>query len=224
MRTYDTFTEDDGTLGIVMELVQGRSLAQRLDEGGALEPAAAVSVGCSLLEALEYLERKGVARLDLRPSGILVNEEVAPTIVNLGLLKRVGVEEDRATQAGAVVGTPAYAAPEQLAGKPVDIRADIFSLALILFELLTGEPARKGDSIASVLQAALQEEVDVLSVAVSQQLRASLARALERDPGRRFATPSEMLNALRATPEAEGVRRGTEAAGEDPAGRRSRTS
>jgi serine/threonine-protein kinase len=203
VQTYDTFGQDDGTLGIVMKLVDGQSLAQRL-RSGPLETAQAVRVAGALLDALGYLAGKGVVRLDLRPSGIIVDESLSPTIVNLGLAKHVD-GGDAATMAGARLGTPLYAAPEQLAGERVDTRTDLYSLALIVYEMIAGRPAREGESITSVVRAAFAEVVDVAVLPVSEPFRAALARALSRDPDERFASPSAMLEALRATPEGGGL-------------------
>jgi serine/threonine protein kinase len=203
VETYDTFGEDDGTLGIVMRLVDGVSLAERL-RAGALEVAHAVGVAGALLQALDYLAGMGVVRVDLKPSGIVVDERLSPTIVNLGLAKHAD-GGDAATVAGARLGTPTYAAPEQLAGEPVDIRTDLYSLALIVYEMLAGRPAREGESIGTVVRAAFAEPADLSVLPVSQPFRDVLARALARDPDERFASPRDMLAALQATPEGGGL-------------------
>jgi serine/threonine-protein kinase len=192
--TIDTFGQDDGTLGIVMKLVGGTSLAQRLREG-SLEVAQAVRVAGALLEALDYLAGRGVVRIDLKPSGIVVDDALSPTIVNLGLAKHAD-GGDAATMAGARLGTPTYAAPEQLAGEAVDIRTDLYSLALIVFEMLTGRPARAGDSFNTVIRQAFEGQVDLGSLPVSDPFRTVLATALARDPAARFASPRAMLEAL----------------------------
>jgi eukaryotic-like serine/threonine-protein kinase len=199
--TRATFSEPDGRLAIVMDLVPGVAIAQRL-EWGTLSPRETVAVGSRVLEALDYLAAKEVARLDLRPSSIMVDESLSPIIVNLGLAKNVGSsDEPGPTRIGAVVGTPRYAAPEQLSGEAVDIRADLYSLALILFEMLVGRPAREGESVAAVIRAAREESIDVSGVPGSAAFRSALANALDRDPEARYATPAAMRAALLSVPE-----------------------
>jgi serine/threonine-protein kinase len=202
VHTFDTFAEQDGRLAIVMELVEGHSLAHRLRTEGALDAPAAVSIACHLLDALDHAQSRGIVRLDLRPSGVMLDSRLVPVVVNLGLAKHIRESESAGpTQVGAVLGTPRYAAPEALRGEEVDIRADLYSLALILFEMLAGHPARQGDSIQALMTAALDEHIDLGDLAVSQPLTEAIAGALAHDPGSRHNGPAAMLEALRAAPE-----------------------
>jgi serine/threonine-protein kinase len=102
-----------------------------------------------------------------------------------------------------LVGTPAYAPPEQLMGAAVDIRGDLYATALILFELITGRRARAGDAVSDVLASA-RAAVDVGQLAVSDRLRSVVALALQPDPASRFGDPAAMSGALRLTPEGGG--------------------
>ncbi len=202
VKTFDTFDESDGRLAIVMEFVSGESLGHRLKSGPPLGADDAVSVACRVLEALDHINDKGIARLDLRPSSVMVDDALKPVIVNLGLAKYVGeAQADGPTRTGSVLGTPRYAAPEQLAGDPVDIRADLYSLALILYEMIAGTPAREGESLERMIHSALAETIELPKLAVSPQLAEAIEAALARDPEARPADPRAMLDALEATPE-----------------------
>ena len=210
-RIYETFEEDDGRLGIAMEFVHGTSLEQ-LFGSLTLRPDQAIGIASRLADALIHLDREGIVRLDLKPTKILLDSVLKPVIVDLGLAKALHEPADsseRLTMTGVVVGTPAYAAPEQLMGEAVDIRADMYSLALILYEMLAGRPARNAEDLMAALFQAAEEDVDVSSLQVSAELRAVLAKALARNPEDRHTSPTELRDALLAVPEAS--------AGDEPA-------
>ena len=201
VRTFDTFAEPDGRLAIVMELVRGDSLAHRLRNEGPLDAPVAVSIACGLLGALDHIQSRGIARLDLRPSGVML-DGLRPVVVNLGLAKHVGGGQSTGpTRAGAVLGTPRYAAPEALRGEEVDIRGDLYSLALILFEMIAGHPAREGDSIGALMKAAIDERIDISELPISPPLADAMRGALVPDPDGRPSDPARMLEALAAAPE-----------------------
>ena len=201
VRTYERFEEADGRMAVVMEFLPGRSLAQRIRSPGPLVPRRGVVVADVVLEALDYLHRQGLARLDLRPASIMLPDGRTPKLVNLGLLKHADGSDD-VTPAGAMVGTPTYCAPEQLDGRPVDIRTDIFALGLILYEAIGGRPARIGSSVGEVLEQVSESRVDVSALAGSDELRDVIARSTAPEPSDRYSSPAEMRTALGATPEA----------------------
>ena len=200
--TLATF-EEDGRMGIVMELVPGTPLS-RLLEHARLTPSEAVTIASRLAGALDHVHANGVARLDLKPSSILVDNDLNPVILDLGLAKVINestVGAGDVTAAGAVLGTPAYAAPEQLRGEPADIRTDIYALGLILYEMIAGRRARRGDFNAVFAQK--DAHVDVHRLEVSDGLGAAILTALASDPDDRYAEPSLMQQALLATAEAQ---------------------
>ncbi len=199
------FVESDGRSGIVLDHVVGPSLAQ-VCSGRRLPAKPAIGIALELLGALDYLESQHIARIDLKPHNVVLAEGERPVIVDLGLAKQVApASADHAITGGETsVGTPAYMAPEQILGGPVDIRADLYSLALILVEMLTGRPARAREpeeSPVAMLQRLLTADLDLSGLAVSEELRKVLERALQREPKARYAHPAELRDALRLTPE-----------------------
>ena len=200
--TLDTFTEDDRRLGIVMEFVAGTSLQQLLKQV-RIDPRDAVKLAGGLLDALEYLDGLDVVRLDLKPSSVMVRGDFRPVIVDVGLAKHESAGERTITEVGQLIGTPAYLAPEILAGRPADIRADVYTIGMLLFEMLARRPARPHGQLYDVLRAAMNEDVDVDSLDMaSPELREALRRILAREPGARFTAPAQAREALATTPEA----------------------
>jgi tRNA A-37 threonylcarbamoyl transferase component Bud32/Cdc6-like AAA superfamily ATPase len=204
VRAFDYVDEVDGPPALVMEFVEGRTLREVLQHDGPLRPQRAVRIAEQLLSALEFLHRRGIERLDLKPSNIMIRSdpEWTPVIIDLGIA-RDDADDGFSTLTRVFIGTPAYVAPEQLSGGRVDIRADLYSFALVVMEMLGDRPAGHGGSIAEILVARAHADVDVTGTPGSDQLRALLARALRRDPAERFATPEAMLEALRQVPEYE---------------------
>ena len=202
LRARAAFEEPDGRLVLVTDLLAGESLELVVAARGALAPHDAVAVAGHALEALAYLDARGIARLDLTPRGIILDDRLIPTITKLGLAKLVkGDVPTTITQAGVVVATPAYAAPEQIEGRPVDIRADVYALTRILLHMLTGHGGRQS-RFTSILRRDEEAELDLAGLPVSADLRAVLHEGLRSDPGDRYQTPVEMLADLAAVPEA----------------------
>ncbi|MDN5857463.1 MAG: serine/threonine protein kinase, partial [Pseudonocardia sp.] len=192
--------EDDGVLGLVLDHVTGSPLDRMI--ATALPAAAVVSLALALIDLVAYLAGQEIVRLDLKPANIVLTLDGAPVVIDLGLARRLEAGAgDQLTAIGTVLGTPRYAAPEQLRGEPVDVRADIFSLGLLLAEALTGAPVRPGHE-RTVLAAAQVEHIDADSLPCSDQLRAVLARMIALDPNDRYSRPEDVAAALTATPEA----------------------
>jgi serine/threonine-protein kinase len=199
--TLDMFTEDDGRLGIVTEFISGTSLKQLLRQVRP-EPSDAVAIAAALLDALDYLSHHGVVRLDLKPSSIMIRRSAEPVIVDLGLAKHEH-SETKITEAGdPLIGTPAYLAPEVITGGEVDGRADIFTVGMLLWEMLTGQPAREPGELFEVLRRAAAEElnVDALSMATIE-LRDVMRKMLARQPEHRWRTAGTARTALLGVPE-----------------------
>ncbi|MEX0625109.1 MAG: serine/threonine-protein kinase [Chloroflexota bacterium] len=139
VQTYDVVTEGD-TPALVMELIEGESLSARLERDGALPPRVAAGIGTDVADALAEAHRRGIIHRDVKPSNILIDREGHANLADFGIAHSLESGAERLTQTGMVVGTPAYIAPEQLAGGEVGPRTDLFGLGSILFEMLTGRP------------------------------------------------------------------------------------
>jgi eukaryotic-like serine/threonine-protein kinase len=203
--TLELLDEDETRPGVVMEFVRGTSLQQLLRQV-RFAPKDAVYVARGLVDALRYLAGHDIVRLDLKPSGIVVEPDFRPIMVDLGLAKRDRPEDEPpiTVDADQLIGTPAYLAPEIVTGGRVDIRADIYTIGLLLFEMLAGRPARQQGELFEVLKAASTEEVDVSVLPVSNALRDTMRAMLERDPETRML-PEQALHALAQTPEGGGL-------------------
>jgi serine/threonine-protein kinase len=201
VQTYEIVDLDEERTAIVMELVPGPSLAEVISRDG-VPVGQAISIAVDLLSALAACAREGVSRIDLKPSKIVMRNGRTAVVIDLGMAKRTKVD-DSVTQIGALVGTPAYMAPEQLERESVDIRADIYCVGLIIIECITGVPPRSAGSVPELRSQVPNEEFEIESVDASAELRAVIARATARMPADRFQTPEEFHAALLATPEGE---------------------
>lgn len=205
---YDVL-ELDGRAFIVMEYVEGETLASRVARG-PLSPDETVRVGEQLLDALAAAHAQGVVHRDLKPGNLVVTPAGAVKILDFGIARVQAVrEEDRHaaetaasfTFAGRMVGTPGYSAPEQLAGAPIDARADLYAVGAILFELLTGRPAfADAEPFARVLAAlsGTAPTAAAVNAGVPETLSHVVATAMAREPDARFPSAGAMAAALRS--------------------------
>ena len=169
----------NGALALVMELIEGPTLADRIADG-AVPLSEALSIARQIADGLEAAHEQGVVHRDLKPANIKVRPDGTVKLLDFGLAKLVEDVRDTArpaaadisqwqtiaspatmTQAGTIVGTAAYMAPEQAKGKPADKRSDIWAFGCVLFEMLTGQRAFPGDDIAETLAAVIKTEPDL---------------------------------------------------------------
>ncbi|HKO04349.1 MAG TPA: protein kinase [Candidatus Acidoferrales bacterium] len=210
-RLYDIVEEND-CLFLVMELLEGESLAARIHRGPIAAQEAAQIV-LALLSALEAFHKAGVIHRDLKPANIFLSPH-GTKVLDFGLAKHTPWEVlDPAaapltgvTATGAFLGTPRYASPEQFTGKPVDARSDIFSLGVIFFEMLTGQPPFAGESFAELAHSVLGAAPPALtgSPAVSAMSRI-VHTALARGPKDRYQSAEIMAAELRGALAMEGI-------------------
>ena len=196
---------DVGPNYLVMEYVEGRPLH------GPMPLAQALRLAIQMADALEAAHRKGIVHRDLKPGNVLVTGprgHPGVKVLDFGLAKMeepAPSEEERSctarprTEEGTIVGTTAYMSPEQAEGKPVDARSDIFSFGAVLYEMVTGRRAFRGDSKLSILSAILKEEPEPVSSIRKElppELGRIIARCLRKDPGRRFQHMDDLKVAL----------------------------
>ncbi|MGH9443959.1 MAG: protein kinase domain-containing protein [Thermoanaerobaculia bacterium] len=210
---YDIRSEN-GVDFLVMELLHGRSLADRLD-AGALPVEEILQFGRQIADALERAHRGGIIHRDLKPGNIMLTEsgvklldfglakmgvaEEAPGNVDLSSLPTQAAAARPLTQRGAIMGTLTYMSPEQLLGKPVDARSDLFSLGVVLYEMATGRRPFPGSSTVAISDAILHESPRQFGdSAAPERLRAAILKLLEKDPARRYASAAALSADLAA--------------------------
>jgi TolB-like protein len=191
----------DGERGLVLELVEGLTLAERLLDG-PLPASEALSVGIQVVEALAAAHDVGIVHRDLKPQNIKLKRDGGVKVLDFGLAKALDhtvprkrggalqptVTDAGVTHAGAVLGTPAYMSPEQTRGREIDRRTDVWAFGCVLYELLTGRRAFPGDDVADTIAAVLRAEPDwsLLPSDLSPAVHGLLRRCLEKDPARRL--------------------------------------
>lgn len=208
VRVYDAGEDldDDGMGGtshtpfIVMELVRGRLLKDIIAEGSISTDDAAGYVD-GILEALEFSHRAGVIHRDIKPANIMVTDDGHVKVMDFGIARAVSDTSATVAETTTILGTAAYFSPEQAKGEPVDLRADIYSTGVVLYELLTGRPPFVGDSPVSVAYQHVREApVPPTKVAgnAPPQLDPVVMRALAKDPAQRFSDAATFREELDA--------------------------
>jgi eukaryotic-like serine/threonine-protein kinase len=203
---YVARTHDLGSHGgahyLTMELVEGQSLGRLIEDARILPPGRAARIAMQVAEGVAAAHAAGVVHRDLKPDNVMIEERSLRVVVmDFGIARGLDAGVART---GGIVGTPLYMAPEQLAGQPIDGRADLYALGLILFEMVTGRPAFSGDSPIAVAVERLQKPPpDPRSLApVPDALAAVIMRCLARDPARRWpdagSVSRELASFLRA--------------------------
>jgi serine/threonine protein kinase len=203
--------ETDGVFALVMELVEGQTLAERIEQG-ALELEEAIDIATQIAAGLDAAHAKGIIHRDLKPANVMITEDGTVKVLDFGLAK--ALEDDApesvddsnsptlsraATQAGVLLGTAGYMSPEQARGKPVDKRADIWALGVVLFEMLTGTRLFHGETMSDTLAAVLKTEPDwtALPAETPWLLKRLLRRCLEKNQKERLHDVADVRLELR---------------------------
>ena len=198
--------EFDGTYYIAMEFLEGRSLKQLVRQEGALEPDRAIDLVIQILKAARFAHRRGIVHRDIKPHNVIVDDEGRAKVTDFGIA-RAGASD--MTETGSIMGTAQYLSPEQAQGHPVDARADLYSIGVVLYELLTGRVPFDAESAVTIALKQVSEEPvppSHYNPAVSDQLEDVVMRALQKDPAFRFADAEEFIVALE---QARGIPAGT---------------
>ncbi|MGH2385131.1 MAG: protein kinase domain-containing protein, partial [Candidatus Limnocylindria bacterium] len=196
---YDYGTDGaDGEQYIVMELIEGRDLSAVLHERGALSVDDAVRVAIGVAGALEVAHRKGIVHRDVKPGNILITDSGDVKVTDFGIARAVA--EASMTVTGTTLGSVHYFSPEQARGDEVTGASDVYALAIVLFEMLTGRRPFEADSAAAVALKRLNEDAPTPSSIghpVAPGLESILMRALSREPSERFPDAGAFAEALR---------------------------
>jgi len=198
VRLFDAGASSDGVDYLVMEFVEGRDLRDLMRETGPLEPERAVAIACQVLAGLFAIHQAGIIHRDIKPANIVLAGETAK-IMDFGIA-RSNDSGDGLTDTGEMIGTPAFMAPEQIAGARLDHRTDLYSLGVTLFVMLAGHNPFAG--ITNVTSASMKQllgappRLDAVRPELSAELVDVVARAMSRSPGERFADAAELAEAL----------------------------
>lgn len=189
--------EDAGTTYIAMEYIEGQSLEAIMASGMQFTPEEVTSLVEQVGSALDYSHQKGITHRDIKPGNILIDSEGVAHIVDFGIAR---IATSTMTQTSMVMGTPSYMSPEQIAGKKVDGRSDIFSLGTIMYELLTNEKPFPGENLTTIVYKIMNETPPpprVLSPEIPENLDAIVKKALAKNPRERYQSCKELLEDLR---------------------------
>ncbi|MGH9223733.1 MAG: protein kinase domain-containing protein [Acidimicrobiales bacterium] len=208
--TFDTGV-DEGVAYIVMELVTGRTLHELLATHGALSPQRAIHVAVKVADALDYAHRHGIVHRDVKPANILLGEGDAVKVADFGIAKAAVVSgadghasfgalgASDLTRSGMIIGTAKYVSPEQVNGAELDGRSDIYSLGVVLYEMVCGRPPYVGETDVAVAMKHLSDRPlspRQVRAGIPRPLEAVVLRMLAKSPGDRYGTAAELQSAL----------------------------
>jgi len=188
--------EFDGTYWIAMEYLEGRSLKRLIQDEGPLAPERAVDLAIQILRAARFAHRRGIIHRDLKPHNVIVDDEGRAKVTDFGIA-RAGASD--MTQTGSIMGTAQYLSPEQAQGHAVSAQSDIYSVGIILYEMLTGRVPFEGESAVTIALKQVSEQPvapSQLNPAVTPALEAVVMRALAKDPAQRYPDADAFIAAL----------------------------
>lgn len=192
---YDWGQDDDETYFMVMELVQGRNLRDVLRTEGALLPRRVAEIGAEVCVALSAAHNQGLVHRDIKPANVLLTGDGAVKVADFGIA-RAWDDSENLTKTGAVIGTATYFSPEQAQGQIADARSDLYSVGVVMYELLAGEPPFSGESPVAVAYQHVQEAPEPLSRLnpnVPPGLEAIIGKAMAKRPDDRYQSAAEMV-------------------------------
>lgn len=192
---YD-YGSDGDTYYIVMEYIDGRTLAEVIEENGPLMPERSAEIAADVAAALQRAHGAGIVHRDIKPGNIMLTISGQTKVTDFGIARAVGGDHDATmTQTGMVIGTAAYLSPEQAQGEPVDARSDVYALGCVLYEMLAGSTPFTGDTPLSIAYKHVREEPTApsrLNPDVPADLDAVVLKAMAKDPGARYNSADEM--------------------------------
>lgn len=194
---YD-WGQDDDLYFMVMELVKGRNLRQILKSEGTLLPSRVAEIASDVASALSAAHHSGLVHRDVKPANVLLTGDGTVKVTDFGIA-RAWTDSDQLTSTGAVIGTATYFSPEQAQGMPADARSDIYSLGVVMYELLAGRPPFSGESPVSVAYQHVRQQpapVSDLNPTVPLELEAIVMRALAKEPADRYDTAGDLRDDL----------------------------
>ncbi|HEY8060359.1 MAG TPA: protein kinase, partial [Acidimicrobiales bacterium] len=196
---FDYF-EEDGEYFIVQEFIDGRSLAELLRAEGRLHPDRAADIAADVAAGLGAAHREGMVHRDVKAGNVLVAKDGQVKVADFGIARVFAGGDSELTKAGTVMGTATYFSPEQAQGKPVDPRSDLYSLGVVLYEMLVGRPPFSGDEPVAIAYAHVHEAPKALRTvdpALPVEIDAITMKLLAKDPVNRYPSADDLRADLR---------------------------
>ncbi|HYN12739.1 MAG TPA: serine/threonine-protein kinase, partial [Burkholderiales bacterium] len=201
VQVYD-FGEESNIAYLVMEFVRGKELKNFFDANERFDLKKAVRIMCELLDALEFAHHVGIVHRDIKPANVMLDHQARTKLTDFGVARvqdtdKTSVER---TQAGTMVGTPAYMSPEQITGATIDRRTDVFSAGIILYQFLTGEKPFTGGGAWTIAKKIIQEDPPLpssINTTVTPLFDAVVNKALAKTAEARYQTCKDFAAALR---------------------------
>jgi hypothetical protein len=191
--------EHEGLHFIALEYVRGINLRQAIDKYGPLSERACYHIASRVASALERASESGIIHRDIKPENVLLARRSDVKVADFGLARHIGGEDVRLTQTGVTMGTPLYMSPEQIQGQPVDVRSDLYSLGIMCYHMLAGEPPYRGETAMAL---AIQhvngkpESLADIRPDVRREFLAAVARLMARQVEERYSSPAAFLEDL----------------------------
>ena len=192
--------EERGTYFIVMEYVEGRSLAEMIRTEGSIHPDKVAEISSEVAAALSFAHRNGIVHRDVKPGNVLVSPNGHVKVADFGIARALANVQSELTQAGTVMGTATYISPEQAQGMEIDPRSDLYSLGVMIYEMLSGRPPFTGETPVAVAYQHVQDSPvspRAMGVSVAESLEAVTMKLLAKNPVNRYPTAEDLRNDLR---------------------------
>jgi serine/threonine protein kinase len=192
---YDAIVHDDVPY-LVYAYIDGHSLADLLKQEAMLSLARAAQIACGVLEGLGYAHQNKVMHLDIKPANVMLAANDTPMLMDFGIARAISQQPEQEPE---ISGTPQYMAPERISARGSEARSDLYSVGMMLYEMVTGSPAISGDNVYQVLHQSAHGKTDAPSsrnIRVDEQLEAIILKAIAKNPDERYPDATGMRQAL----------------------------